>query len=438
MEDCAKACRCWAGDYSGNTTPSTSSSTPAAAANVSWGEGSASGKESRLNDSKDSAASNSSAKLDDSTEEKSGSSNLRIPSQGASPQRSTEVKGGALGVSARDSAVEISSASQTGSYADSVTSEADSALSLSSPKSETPPEKDQSDNRIDSPLNDNFDQQDYETFMLMLKRVKTPVEVCDNIEDSLCEMDSLLTEVKSEMSVRRCRTSSRTSESEFGEKVPQFAEKAKSSTGLEKPVAEKTETNTSKECVVSDENPQKGEPPAGSSLTSFNEIISKASAEDHNSSNLSDFDSGPSAHKALESIPQHAISNLHSSEAESSKSADIITVSVPPGVSFLPKPRSVSPAFTPTKYNLGTPNIGNISLVYNNKYDNNNDDDNDNIINNNNNNNNDNNNNDNNNNNNDDDDNNNYNYDDNDNNDNNDRYYYLIIIAPSIFHGVLG
>lgn len=83
------------------------------------------------------------------------------------------------------------------SYAESVTSEADSALSGSSCATDNAGGSgDTAGSRSDSPLNDNFQAQEFNAFLLNLKRVKTPVEFCDNMEDSLCEMDALIQDLR--------------------------------------------------------------------------------------------------------------------------------------------------------------------------------------------------------------------------------------------------
>lgn len=84
---------------------------------------------------------------------------------------------------------------QRESYAESVTSEADSALSASSSNTDTVNHENPA-SRSDSPLNDNFDPTDFNAFLLSLKRVKTPVEFCDDIEDSFHEIDDLVNDLK--------------------------------------------------------------------------------------------------------------------------------------------------------------------------------------------------------------------------------------------------
>ena len=85
-------------------------------------------------------------------------------------------------------------------YAESIVSEADSALSGSSNNTDSlaqittdtnsshtpnPPAS-----RTDSPLNDQFDNDDFTAFLATLQRVKTPVEFCDSLEKCLSEIDS--------------------------------------------------------------------------------------------------------------------------------------------------------------------------------------------------------------------------------------------------------
>ena len=85
-------------------------------------------------------------------------------------------------------------------YAESTPSEADSALSGSSTNTDnlhtTTSDITNPASRTDSPLNDNFDNVDFNSFLLTLKRVKTPVEFCDSLEDCLSEIDSVVDKVK--------------------------------------------------------------------------------------------------------------------------------------------------------------------------------------------------------------------------------------------------
>ena len=77
-------------------------------------------------------------------------------------------------------------------YAESVTSEADSALSGESSAADNLHVPNEDVQRNDSPMNDNFDNADFHAFLLSLRSVKTPVEFCEDIEASLTEMDSLI------------------------------------------------------------------------------------------------------------------------------------------------------------------------------------------------------------------------------------------------------
>ena len=77
---------------------------------------------------------------------------------------------------------------------ESVLSDTDSGLSGSSVTNQSSVSD---PSRTDSPLNDNFDSSDFNAFLLSLKRVKTPVEFCDNAEESFNEIDSLISDLKS-------------------------------------------------------------------------------------------------------------------------------------------------------------------------------------------------------------------------------------------------
>ena len=77
-------------------------------------------------------------------------------------------------------------------YAESVTSEADSALSGESSAADNLHIPIEDVQRNDSPMNDNFDNADFHAFLQSLRSVKTPVEFCEDIEASLIEMDSLI------------------------------------------------------------------------------------------------------------------------------------------------------------------------------------------------------------------------------------------------------
>lgn len=77
-------------------------------------------------------------------------------------------------------------------YAESVTSEADSALSGESSAADNLQVPSEDMLRNDSPMNDNFDNADFHAFLQTLRSVKTPVEFCEDIEASLNEMDSLI------------------------------------------------------------------------------------------------------------------------------------------------------------------------------------------------------------------------------------------------------
>lgn len=101
-------------------------------------------------------------------------------------------------------------------YAESVCSEADSALSGNSVNTE----QTQSLSRSDSPLADNFDNADFNSFLLSLKRVQTPVEYSESIEACLNEIDSLVVEFKKFNVVQKPSITSMSSQEDCGVQSP--------------------------------------------------------------------------------------------------------------------------------------------------------------------------------------------------------------------------
>ena len=159
------------------------------------------------------------------------------------------------------------------SCADSVISEADSALSGSSSNTETAHnEADQAGSRSDSPLNDDFGSQDFNAFLLSLKRVKTPVEFCDNMEDSIQEFEELLNSLKLNISSRTSTTETRGRSQSDGtsEELPKFVNSTESKDLVKPSAASTTESDT-----------LKARPASIVSLTEFDkEISKKASVSD--------------------------------------------------------------------------------------------------------------------------------------------------------------
>ena len=152
------------------------------------------------------------------------------------------------------------------SCADSVISEADSALSGSSSNTETAHnEVEQTGSRSDSPLNDDFGSQDFNAFLLSLKRVKTPVEFCDNIEESIQEFEELLNKLKLNISSRTSTVERDRSLSDgISDELPKFV------TNIENKDLIKPSTSS-----VTDSEGMKVRPASIVSLTEFDKEINK-------------------------------------------------------------------------------------------------------------------------------------------------------------------
>ncbi len=162
------------------------------------------------------------------------------------------------------------------SSADSVISEADSALSGSSscnteagaagleagePGEEPPP-----GSRSDSPLNDDFDAHEFNAFLLSLKRVKTPVEFCDNMEDSIQEFEELLNSLKLNIgrTVVDAKVRGDASVSNTSEELPKFVSTPDSQKLVRPSAAENTNSDA-----------RKARPTSGLELTEFDKEINK-------------------------------------------------------------------------------------------------------------------------------------------------------------------
>ena len=212
--------------------------------------------------------------------------------------------------------------------ADSVTSEADSALSGSSSNTEhTHSAVDNPASRSDSPLNDNFDTMDFNAFLTSLKRVKTPVEFCDSIEESMSEIDALISEIKR----ANPRTKSISAMPQL-EQFPKFIDSSEEGNKLvEKPELLSQPINTSTP------NPSRPEPPKDivAPLRSRSWTDRSRSSTDR----LSDI----SLEDTIGSGDDESASRRRSGRPASS-SVSLKIGQVPP--------------LTATKYNLGTPNIG--------------------------------------------------------------------------------
>ena len=217
-------------------------------------------------------------------------------------------------------------------YAESVTSEADSALSGESSAADNLQVPSEDMLRNDSPMNDNFDNADFHAFLQTLRSVKTPVEFCEDIEVSLNEMDSLIRDFENaDVTAENC--------TESGE-LPTFVT-----------------TNLHEETSV-DARPRN----SACSKESEGEICEVAAADT----------------KLVESVKIDGGSdNIETNETAATevfeKQADVVnngTVGIDTGgagdasVAVLKQVKTrrgheeAGHAFTPTKYKLGTPNIG--------------------------------------------------------------------------------
>ena len=220
------------------------------------------------------------------------------------------------------------------SYAESVTSEADSALSGSSCATDNAGGSgDTAGSRSDSPLNDNFQAQEFAAFLMNLKRVKTPVEFCDNIEDSLSEMDTLINDLRhiSPPSSRE-RVSSLPKSSDT---LPQFT--ASHNGSVVRPCANRDipstcDSKSMEPLHVHTDLTHSSSPPVGSPGT----------LEDR----LTEFESDRSIKRTLETLPRRS-SSISDTE---SRSGSVSAFSPPKG------------NLTAHRYSFGSPNIGKDSL----------------------------------------------------------------------------
>jgi len=215
------------------------------------------------------------------------------------------------------------------SYAESVVSEADSALSGSSCATDNAGSSgDAADSRSDSPLNDNFQTQEFAAFLLNLKRVKTPVEICDNIEDSFTEMDSLLEEVKQAYPAMLCRERGQTCKSDSP--LPDFTACPNSTCPptivRPKPTVQSSGSNNS---------------PLPGKSASWNSPLEER---------LSEFDTDNSVQRTLVNLPR--CSSLVSGRP-GSVGSDIDISRCGSFTSSLPRPNS-----NPHRYSFNSPNIG--------------------------------------------------------------------------------
>ena len=145
--------------------------------------------------------------------------------------------------------------------AESVSSETDSGLSGSSCAPEqasgggigggnsaerlynapTPP-------RSDSPLNDTFDSADFNSFLLSLKRVQTPVEYSPSMEDCLNDIDALAAEYrKISLAAKSARQTSQSSQ----ENVQSPVDSKSFERSLSKPLSPSTMDLSRDSCIYS-------------------------------------------------------------------------------------------------------------------------------------------------------------------------------------------
>lgn len=207
--------------------------------------------------------------------------------------------------------------------AESVVSEADSGLSGSSTNTEhTSMAINNSINspvsRSDSPLSDNFDSGEFNSFLLSLKRVPTPVEFSDSMEACLNEIDVLVTEYKKLETVRKTSSSSSSSVT-----------------------YKSTLRNSQSEFAVT---------PSPSEDRTFEKslfVTSPSFSMDLSKSGMTSETSMPKS-MSLDSMSLAAVSPMKSA-----------------GINVLSLNQSVAPIFTPTKYNLGKPDIGRFFVKYN-------------------------------------------------------------------------
>ncbi|CAH1776560.1 unnamed protein product [Owenia fusiformis] len=187
------------------------------------------------------------------------------------------------------------------------------------------------------------DPQEFNNFLLTLKRAKTPDNICDTIEESLSDFEELLDKYKYIETTRKHK--SKSSGLEPSEKI------------------QKVETNitTKPRSNLTDEDLKKE---SAKSEGQSGDLSSGLGPMD-----LSMFDSSISASTALNSIPKQVSSN---------SKEPVVTSALPlppsllfPRVEGLQRPdsrRSIQhPVYTPTKYNIGTPNIGPFLTVLLNK-----------------------------------------------------------------------
>ena len=220
------------------------------------------------------------------------------------------------------------------SCADSVTSEADSALSGSSSTTDQLPtgmSSDHPDNppspsRSDSPLNDNFNNNDFNTFLLSLKRVKTPVEFCDNIEDSMSEIDALINDLRT----------------------------AAKSSATASPMAARPTDNTDRAQLRTE---------SMSSVSSVPPLPLTCSTP--NPSRSDPIDVFPPLRSRSSTDKSRASSDcLSDASTDETPGSERTSATRPTSAVFTTPQRPLShsgpqtPSYPPTKYNLGTPNIG--------------------------------------------------------------------------------
>ena len=218
-------------------------------------------------------------------------------------------------------------------YAESVTSEADSALSGESSAADNLQVPSEDMLRNDSPMNDNFDNADFHAFLQTLRSVKTPVEFCEDIEVSLNEMDSLIRDFENaDVTAESCM--------ESGE-LPTFVT-----------------TNLHEETSV-DARPRN----SACSKESEGEICEVVAADTKLVESVKTDDVSTNETAATEVFEKQAgVVNNGTVGIDTGGAGDASTA-VSKQVKTSRGREEAAHAFTPTKYKLGTPNIGELLLL---------------------------------------------------------------------------
>ncbi|XP_064636306.1 FHF complex subunit HOOK-interacting protein 1B-like isoform X2 [Lineus longissimus] len=166
------------------------------------------------------------------------------------------------------------------------------------------------------------DDSDMSGFILTLKRVRTPVEICDNLEDSFIELDSLIEDLNIPENIRERSLSKRTD----SVSLPNFTQS--NTSDLVRPTA----------VIVSGPDGDKRD--------------RSVSVKSDMSDTLCEFDTNASAHETLQTIPQQPSSTSREASPEASAAMAQPVTSMPT------IPKSLMPFMQDKPYNMCTPNIG--------------------------------------------------------------------------------